>query len=628
MAKYSIMNSLALILVLDVTMFASGLPYRGISTVLFGCLFDPELCSYQERCINDGLFGNCQLVQGGREPDYYQFHLTLKQYDYLDSITKWLQSKGYILSHMYTQCVLSQVMYYYRYNSSVNLDVCDRHYISRPAKDMIVHTDIVFVNPKQNGMENSQSMSNEDEKQLYILANSYTAAVDVNLNKHQEQANDKDIESQLFSVASAKPHATQEQIPAVSVWTRLFSATQASVVGRSDVDISSDVISQQYVKPMIPAYMIAVYTICGVVFVAVVATVIGCICCRYKNKKDETDGINISHQCKLQCSKGSVSVYNWPDIVKTSAQLGSSRPPAWIEDPVPLKLEAGIDKSIMSYMKDHIKNKELMQREWDALCLYTPEKCSVVAALQPSNLTKNKYRDAVPYEHSRIHLIASNNVFESDYVNASVVTDQDLHHPAYIVTQGPLPHTVADFWQMIWEQGCIVIVNLTQLTENSFEVCHRYWPDTQHHYHIFEVKLLSEYIWCDDYRVRSFSLRNTKSNETRTVTQFHFVSWPENGVPPTPDTLLDFRRKVNNSFRGRTSPVLVHCSDGAGRSGTYCLIDMILGRIHKGAKEIDFSVTLQRIRDQRANMVRTKAQFEFSFFAVAREVSHGRHANH
>jgi receptor-type tyrosine-protein phosphatase N len=55
---------------------------------------------------------------------------------------------------------------------------------------------------------------------------------------------------------------------------------------------------------------------------------------------------------------------------------------------------------------------------------------------------------------------------------------------------------------------------------------------------------------------------------------------------------------------------------------------MILGRIHKGAKEIDFSVTLQRIRDQRANMVRTKAQFEFSFFAVAREVSHGRHANH
>lgn len=96
---------------------------------------------------------------------------------------------------------------------------------------------------------------------------------------------------------------------------------------------------------------------------------------------------------------------------------------------------------------------------------------------------------------------------------------------------------------MIWEQGSVIIVMLTRLMENGVSMCTRYWPEEGSEvYKNFEVHLVSEHIWCDDYLVRSFYLKNLKSNETRTVTQFHFLSWPQNGVPATAKAILDFRR--------------------------------------------------------------------------------------
>ncbi|XP_006143891.1 receptor-type tyrosine-protein phosphatase N2 [Tupaia chinensis] len=200
--------------------------------------------------------------------------------------------------------------------------------------------------------------------------------------------------------------------------------------------------------------------------------------------------------------------------------------------------------------------------------------------------------------------------------------DHDPRNPAYIATQGPLPATVADFWQMVWESGCVVIVMLTPLTENGVRQCYHYWPgEGSNLYHIYEVHLVSEHTWCEDFLVRSFYLKNLQTNETRTVTQFHFLTWYDQGVPPSTRPLLDFRRKVNKCYRGRSCPVTVHCSDGAGRSGTYILIDMVLNKMAKGAKEIDIAATLEHLRDQRPGMVQTKEQFEFALTAVAEEVN-------
>lgn len=161
---------------------------------------------------------------------------------------------------------------------------------------------------------------------------------------------------------------------------------------------------------------------------------------------------------------------------------------------------------------------------------------------------------------------------------------------------------------------------LCRLQENGEISCTRYWPEEgAETYHIYEVHLVSEHIWCEDYLVRSFYLKNLQTGETRTVTQFHFLTWPQMGVPASAKPLLEFRRKVNKSYRGRC-PIVVHSGNGAGRTGAYILLDLVLGRMNKGAREIDIAATLEHLRDQRAGLVETRPQFEFVLMAVAEEV--------
>ncbi|XP_065522862.1 receptor-type tyrosine-protein phosphatase N2 isoform X1 [Lathamus discolor] len=306
-------------------------------------------------------------------------------------------------------------------------------------------------------------------------------------------------------------------------------------------------------------------------------------------------------------------------IPSPSARSSTS---SWCEEPVQSNMDISTGHMILSYMEDHLKNKNRLEKEWEALCAYQAEPNATTVAEQEENIQKNRSRAVVPYDHSRICLKSESSHDNSDYINASPIMDHDPRNPAYIATQGPLPATVADFWQMVWENGCVVIVMLTPLVENGVKQCYHYWPDEGSNlYHIYEVNLVSEHIWCEDFLVRSFYLKNLQTNETRTVTQFHFLSWNDQRVPASTRSLLDFRRKVNKCYRGRSCPVVVHCSDGAGRSGTYILIDMVLNKMAKGAKEIDIAATLEHLRDQRPGMVQTKEQFEFALTAVAEEVN-------
>ncbi|KAM9575637.1 receptor-type tyrosine-protein phosphatase N2 isoform 2-T2 [Guaruba guarouba] len=306
-------------------------------------------------------------------------------------------------------------------------------------------------------------------------------------------------------------------------------------------------------------------------------------------------------------------------IPSPSARSSTS---SWCEEPVQSNMDISTGHMILSYMEDHLKNKNRLEKEWEALCAYQAEPNATTAAEQEENIQKNRSRAVVPYDHSRICLKGESSHDNSDYINASPIMDHDPRNPAYIATQGPLPATVTDFWQMVWENGCVVIVMLTPLVENGVKQCYHYWPDEGSNlYHIYEVNLVSEHIWCEDFLVRSFYLKNLQTNETRTVTQFHFLSWNDQRVPASTRSLLDFRRKVNKCYRGRSCPVVVHCSDGAGRSGTYILIDMVLNKMAKGAKEIDIAATLEHLRDQRPGMVQTKEQFEFALTAVAEEVN-------
>ncbi|KAH8298213.1 hypothetical protein KR018_011030, partial [Drosophila ironensis] len=315
--------------------------------------------------------------------------------------------------------------------------------------------------------------------------------------------------------------------------------------------------------------------------------------------------------------------------ITSLSKENEGRPPSsrsstssWSEEPALTNMDISTGHMVLSYMEDHLRNKGRLQREWEALCRYEAEPSAREAASQPQCSGFNRPGAPLPYDHSRVVLNHLANAEGLDYVNASTITDHDPRAPAYVAAQGPLPSTLAHFWQMIWEQGAVVIVALCRLQENGEVACARYWPEEGAEvYHIYEVHLVSEHIWCDDYLVRSFYLKNLRTSETRTVTQFHFLSWPQMGVPAQAKALLDFRRKVNKSYRGRRScPIVVHGSAGAGRTGAYILLDLVLERMNKGAREIDIAATLEHLRDQRAGVVATRQQFEFVLMAVAEEV--------
>lgn len=383
---------------------------------------------------------------------------------------------------------------------------------------------------------------------------------------------------------------------------------------------------------------IVIFLVCGVLVALILATIVLSLIRRHIKYKEKLQGLSrpdteaskdYQDLCRARMATKGQATDGAPDkgritsLSRESEQSPSSRSStsSWIEEPALHNMDISTGHMVLSYMEDHLKNKDRLDQEWVALCAYVAEPCETSIAMRKDNVEKNRYPEVVPYDHARVILNELSNANSADYINASSITDHDPRNPAYIATQGPLPHTAPDFWQLIWEQGAVVIVMLTRLTEGGTAMCHRYWPEEGSEvYHIYEVHLVSEHIWCDDYLVRSFYLKNVRTGETRTVTQFHFLSWPEAGVPASTKALLEFRRKVNKSYRGRSCPIVVHCSDGAGRTGTYCLIDMVLSRMAKGAKEIDIAATLEHLRDQRPKMVATKQQFEFVLTAVAEEV--------
>jgi protein tyrosine phosphatase len=293
---------------------------------------------------------------------------------------------------------------------------------------------------------------------------------------------------------------------------------------------------------------------------------------------------------------------------------------SWTEEPAQSNMDISTGHAILSYMEEHLNKKDKLEAEWQTMVSYEPDTAQIAETRKEINAPKNRYIDAVPYDHCRVKLQnpSSNG---TDYINASFIVDHDPKVPLYIATQGPLVNTVVDFWQMVWEQNCVIVVNLSCLIEAGVPMCQKYWPEEGSQiFDKFEVHLVSEHVWCEEYLVRSFYLKNLHSNETRTITQFHFIAWPDLDVPTSARSLLEFRRKVNKSFRHKTSPIVIHCSDGCGRTGTYILLDMILTRLARGVKEVDVAAALEHIRDQRMDMVKTRDQFEFVLLCIAEEV--------
>ncbi|KHN79045.1 Receptor-type tyrosine-protein phosphatase N2, partial [Toxocara canis] len=297
---------------------------------------------------------------------------------------------------------------------------------------------------------------------------------------------------------------------------------------------------------------------------------------------------------------------------------------SWSEEPIShSNMDISTGHVILSFLQEYLQNPSKIEEQWSTLSGYTNVAGVSSIAEQEQNKEKNRNPNCLPYDDTLISVQSSvSDVTSSTYINASAIHDSDPRQPAYIATQSPLPNTTADFWQMIWEQGAVLIVNLTDEEDNREHRCTCYWPESGSQLHgVFEIHLVSEHIWSEDYLVRSFYLKNLRTNETRTITQFHYLTWPYQGVPSSTKALLEFRRKVNKSYRGRAAPIVVHCTDGVGRTGTYCLLDIVLNRIAKGVKELNIAGSFEHLRDQRRGMVETGEQFKLVFSCLAEEVT-------
>ncbi|XP_065666598.1 phosphatidylinositol phosphatase PTPRQ isoform X2 [Hydra vulgaris] len=229
----------------------------------------------------------------------------------------------------------------------------------------------------------------------------------------------------------------------------------------------------------------------------------------------------------------------------------------------------------------------------------------------PINREKNRYNNIVAYDHTRVLLRPRDDIPESDYINANYI-DGYMGH-GYIATQGPLEQTCQDFWRMCWEQNVNTIVMLTQLVEQGKNKCHKYWPDVGSTCYDMMQITLTESTCLPSYIVRTFSvLHDEYPGQERFIKQFAFNSWSDHGIS-NPQSLLTFIRHVNQSIAnsdGPSGPVVVHCSAGVGRTGTYIVLDVNLKQIEAEGK-VEIFKYLQHIRSQRNYMVQTEGQYIF-----------------
>uniref|UniRef100_A0AAY4EXM4 protein-tyrosine-phosphatase n=1 Tax=Denticeps clupeoides TaxID=299321 RepID=A0AAY4EXM4_9TELE len=234
-------------------------------------------------------------------------------------------------------------------------------------------------------------------------------------------------------------------------------------------------------------------------------------------------------------------------------------------------------------------------------------------AKKDENRNKNRYGNIIAYDHTRVRLQPLDGDPHSDYINANYI---DGYHRQrhYIATQGPMQETVRDFWRMIWQENSGSIVMVTNLVEVGRVKCVRYWPDETEVYGDIKVTLI-ETEPLAEYVIRTFTVQKKGHHEIREIRQFHFTSWPDHGVPCYATGLLGFVRQVKFLNPPDAGPIVVHCSAGAGRTGCFIAVDIMLD-MAENEGVVDIFNCIRELRSQRVNMVQTEEQYVFVHDAI------------
>ncbi|XP_046732784.1 receptor-type tyrosine-protein phosphatase S-like isoform X3 [Silurus meridionalis] len=278
-------------------------------------------------------------------------------------------------------------------------------------------------------------------------------------------------------------------------------------------------------------------------------------------------------------------------------------------------------RSLYSYMQklaqvesgEHVTGRAL---EFKRLANTKAHTSRFVTANLPCNKFKNRLVNIMPYETTRVCLQPIRGLDGSDYINASFI-DGYRQQKAYIATQGPLAETTEDFWRMLWEHNSTIVVMLTKLREMGREKCHQYWPaERSARYQYFVVDPMAEYNM-PQYILREFKVTDARDGQSRTVRQFQFTDWPEQGVPKSGEGFIDFIGQVHKTKEqfGQDGPITVHCSAGVGRTGVFITLSIVLERMrYEGA--VDIFQTVKMLRTQRPAMVQTEDEYQFCYQAA------------
>ncbi|XP_056606926.1 protein tyrosine phosphatase receptor type Fa isoform X12 [Triplophysa dalaica] len=257
-----------------------------------------------------------------------------------------------------------------------------------------------------------------------------------------------------------------------------------------------------------------------------------------------------------------------------------------------------------------------MELEFKKLANSKAHTSRFISASLPCNKFKNRLVNIMPFESSRVCLQPIRGVEGSDYINASFI-DGYRQQKAYIATQGPLAETTEDFWRMLWEHNSTIVVMLTKLREMGREKCHQYWPaERSARYQYFVVDPMAEYNM-PQYILREFKVTDARDGQSRTIRQFQFTDWPEQGVPKTGEGFIDFIGQVHKTKEqfGQDGPITVHCSAGVGRTGVFITLSIVLERMrYEGV--VDMFHTIKTLRTQRPAMVQTEDQYQLCYRAA------------
>ncbi|XP_029104972.1 receptor-type tyrosine-protein phosphatase S-like isoform X20 [Scleropages formosus] len=278
-------------------------------------------------------------------------------------------------------------------------------------------------------------------------------------------------------------------------------------------------------------------------------------------------------------------------------------------------------RSLYSYIQklaqvesgEHVTGMEL---EFKRLANSKAHTSRFISANLPCNKFKNRLVNIMPYETTRVCLQPIRGLEGSDYINASFI-DGYRQQKAYIATQGPLAETTEDFWRMLWEHNSTIVVMLTKLREMGREKCHQYWPaERSARYQYFVVDPMAEYNM-PQYILREFKVTDARDGQSRTVRQFQFTDWPEQGVPKSGEGFIDFIGQVHKTKEqfGQDGPISVHCSAGVGRTGVFITLSIVLERMrYEGV--VDIFQTVKMLRTQRPAMVQTEDEYQFCYQAA------------